>query len=151
MFDIYVTRGRVTIDGLHYIFFCYNNLDEFAYYADPDKMKEMAGKYINKEELQPDFVVTHTPPYDILSGVAHWGSIAIRDLVHRTQPKVAHIFGHVHTKRGYTDVHGVHHRNVAYCKSKVSEVYGFIDIYNTGNKQFESVPVGTNFVTKGCY
>lgn len=149
MFDVYVTRGRVRIDGLNYLFFCYNNLEEFAYYASPEDMKEMAGKYT--DNIKTDFVVTHTPPYDILSGVPHWGAIAIRDMVHRVRPKIAHIFGHVHTKRGYEDVHGVHHRNVAYCKSKVSEVYGIIDVYDTETNQFESIVIGTQFVTKGSY
>lgn len=149
MFDIYVTKGRIMIDGLTYIFFCYNQLEEFAWYANADNMKAMTDKYT--DTMKPDFIVTHSPGFDILSGKANWGVLAIRDLTHRIKPKVAHIFGHVHSCRGYKDLHGVHHRNVAYCKSDVKDVWGDIDVYDTELGIFETIKIKTNFVVKGCY
>ena len=149
MFDIYVTNARIVMDGLTYIFFCYNQLEEFAYYADAAEMVRMTNNHT--DNIETDFVVTHSPAYNILSGKADWGVPAIRDMVHRIRPKVAHIFGHVHTCRGYMEMHGVHHRNVAYCKGKIDEVWGDIDIYDSELGLFETVKVKTDFVGKGSY
>tara|TARA_R110002020_G_scaffold354000_1_gene566818 strand:+ start:260 stop:943 length:684 start_codon:yes stop_codon:yes gene_type:complete len=49
-----------------------------------------------------DILLTHTPPYKILDGIApqHWGSKSLARRIYRFDNLILHAFGHIHESRG---------------------------------------------------
>jgi len=64
--------------------------------------------------LQPDILVTHTPPYRILDDADNEriGCMSLRLRLWDIMPKV-HIFGHIHAAHGHMHLDGIDFYNVA--------------------------------------
>jgi len=134
-FDVFVTRGYRNILGYSWYFFCYNRLEEYSYYLNDSETRKRLDQFKTR---QVDFVVTHTPAYDILSMVPDWGSMPIRHFVERVRPKHCHMFGHCHSDFGYTRRDGVTHVNASYSMAENHPRYEYM-VYDTESRTFELV------------
>ena len=64
-FDTFLTRGLRGIKGFRFYVYCYNKIEGWAYFRNElQQSKDLDGKNIG----DLDFIITHTPPYDIMSG-----------------------------------------------------------------------------------
>lgn len=116
MFDRFLVTGTAIVKGIKIYAFCWNQLEEWAYYMHPvDAVNLVDSKEYPKSV---DFLVTHTPPYGILSTVPAWGSPAISLLAKKVKPKIAHVFGHCHGDRGIMNIDGTTYVNAACADSK---------------------------------
>lgn len=132
-FDSFVTRGPRTIKGVSFYLDCWNKMEEWTWYKPEEEHKKMLDSVPTK---QYDFIVTHTPAYDILSCQPDWGSLAIRDFVYRMRPKHAHVFGHCHSDFGVLRDRGMTHVNASYSDESNRPTNRYIE-YDMKTKEFE--------------
>ncbi len=133
-FDVFTTRGYRQILGFDFYFFCYNKLEGYAYYKKEFDTRKMLGSFATRPI---DFVVTHTPSYDILSMVPNWGSMPIRQFIERIEPKV-HVFGHCHSDFGHRLIDNTLRINASYCMANNHPRYLYM-VYDTDTTKLELV------------
>lgn len=91
-----------------------------------NREKEAIARWLDGWNVNPDIVVSHSPPYRILDTPdplapdtpkrQHWGSWALRYWFDKLERKPLLWFcGHIHESQGSTVVDGCHFHNVALC------------------------------------